>query len=137
MLNAVVEPVYADALNESRYFNPSGAICYYDGEWHDSAGNVIAMSDTEESDICADMADMERINYASMPDYIMLEGYETIDDIAEEYLGCSADDAFVYYYGTGSGGVHDKRFKYVSPVSQLLNFQIRFTCLHRLMIFQI
>lgn len=55
-LTAVVEPVYSSKINESRYFNPSGPVCYYDGMWHDLNGQTITITDADEADICADMS---------------------------------------------------------------------------------
>lgn len=58
-----------------------------------------------------------------MPDYVMLDGYETIDEIAEDYLGCDAEDAFVYYNGTApDADVLDSRFGGATPISQVRGF---------------
>lgn len=73
-----------------------GIICFFDGKWHDSSGNPIDVPPEAESSVVHTISRIESENYRSVPDLIMMDGFDSLFDISE-YLDCEIDDMFIFY----------------------------------------
>ena len=71
-------------------------LCFFDGIWHDGAGNPIDIPENDEQKIVQTISRMESMNYSSVPSLIMMDDVETLEDISD-YLECEMEDMFLFF----------------------------------------